>query len=76
MEINWRRTWPDQENDGIGTSPSLPDITVRVYLSHGGRDWYWFVNGPHEAIDRGIEDSKDAAKAAVATVFKKLLEAD
>jgi hypothetical protein len=75
MEIVWKRTWPDRDNDGTATTDALPGISARVYLENGGRHWYWFVNGK-AAISRGIEDSKDAAKREVAAVFEKLLKAD
>ncbi|WP_395175839.1 ATPase [Roseibium alexandrii] len=71
MEIVWKRTWPDRDNDGTATTDALPGISARTYLENGGRHWYWFVNGK-AAISRGQEDTKEAAKAAVEAEFERL----
>ncbi|WP_306147288.1 MULTISPECIES: ATPase [unclassified Roseibium] len=75
MNITWKKTWPDRDNDGTAQCDSLPDISARVYLENGGRHWYWFVNGK-AAISRGQEDTKAAAKSAVEMEFERLLNAD
>jgi len=71
MDITWKQTWPERQNDGTAHCESLPGITARVYLENGGRHWYWFVNGK-ASISRGLEETKDAAKAAVEAEFKRL----
>ncbi|WP_395175569.1 ATPase [Roseibium alexandrii] len=71
MQITWKRTWPDRDNDGTATTDALPGISARVYLENGGRLWYWFVNGK-AAISRGQEKTKDAAKSAVEAEFRRL----
>ena len=73
INIVWKRTWPERENDGIGTCKELPLIKARVYLSSSGRDWYWFVNGD-AAISRGIEESKEDSVEAVKAEFRRLME--
>lgn len=75
MDIVWTRTWPDKADDGTARCEALPDVTARVYLSAGGQDWYWFVNGRSHAISRGTESSKEEAKAAVEAVLQDLLTA-
>jgi len=61
--LAWRRTWHDTPSDGVGTHPDWPGLKARVYQEPGGTRWAWFVSEIY-FIDRGIEDSKDAAKSA------------
>jgi hypothetical protein len=73
VQIIWKQTWPDRENDGVAACDALPGISARVYLAAGGQEWYWFVNGD-AAISRGVETSKANAKAAVEAEFERLTE--
>jgi len=63
MRLNWRRTWNDRPNDGIGEHPDFPDLRARVYEEPGGGRWFWVVNETY-LINRGLEATKDDAKLA------------
>jgi len=71
MDLKCRATWPGKANDGTANCDGVPGLQARVYLEAGGKRWYWFVNDTH-ARAQGIEDTKEAAKAAVQREFESI----
>ncbi|MTH95537.1 ATPase [Roseibium sp. RKSG952] len=63
-QFTWRKSWEDRPNDGTGTHKTDPELTARVYLEPGGKQWYWVVNSWRK-VDAGLAPTKESAIRAV-----------